>query len=150
MRQSIAPETTPIKPSHSVTLAPFPLPTAPYQHCRATLAAHLGAGGIAVLLTAPEQQRNRDYDFLFRPDSYFYCLCGFAVPHARPAPPICTPVSPTPVWEPACLGTSFAWSMGCLNQTRIDSRALARAAHVGNIYINRIRTTCNASAGSKR
>ena len=32
--------------------------------------------------TAPEQARNRDSDFLFRHDSYFYYLCGFTEPHA--------------------------------------------------------------------
>jgi Xaa-Pro aminopeptidase len=53
-----------------------------YAQRRATLAAHLGAGGIAILPTAPEQQRNRDSDFLFRPDSYFYYLSGFTEPHA--------------------------------------------------------------------
>jgi Xaa-Pro aminopeptidase len=53
-----------------------------YAQRRATLAAHLGAGGIAILPTAPEQQRNRDSDFLFRADSYFYYLSGFTEPHA--------------------------------------------------------------------
>lgn len=53
-----------------------------YAQRRATLAAHLGAGGIAILPTAPEQQRNRDSDFLFRHDSYFYYLSGFTEPHA--------------------------------------------------------------------
>jgi Xaa-Pro aminopeptidase len=57
-------------------------PPSIYQQRRATLAAHLGAGGIAILPTAPEQQRNRDSDFLFRPDSYFYYLSGFDEPHA--------------------------------------------------------------------
>lgn len=56
-------------------------PPSIYQQRRATLAAHLGAGGIAILPTAPEQQRNRDSDFLFRPDSYFYYLSGFTEPH---------------------------------------------------------------------
>ena len=32
--------------------------------------------------TAPEQQRNRDSDFLFRHDSYFYYLTGFTEPNA--------------------------------------------------------------------
>ena len=56
-------------------------PPSIYQQRRATLAAHLGAGGIAILPTAPEQPRNRDSDFLFRPDSYFYYLSGFTEPH---------------------------------------------------------------------
>jgi Xaa-Pro aminopeptidase len=54
----------------------------PYAQRRATLAAQLGTDGIAIIPTAPEQQRNRDSDFLFRPDSYFFYLCGFAEPHA--------------------------------------------------------------------
>jgi Xaa-Pro aminopeptidase len=53
-----------------------------YAQRRAALAAHLGKDGIAIIPTAPEQQRNRDNDFLFRPDSYFFYLCGFAEPHA--------------------------------------------------------------------
>ena len=53
-----------------------------YQARRATLARHLGPNGIAIIPTAPEQPRNRDSDFQFRPDSYFYYLCGFKEPHA--------------------------------------------------------------------
>lgn len=49
---------------------------------RAELARRIGANGIAVLPTAPEQQRNRDADFPFRPDSYFYYLSGFTEPQA--------------------------------------------------------------------
>ena len=56
--------------------------TAPYAQRRATLAAHIGQHGVAVLPTAPEQQRNRDSDFLFRFDSYFHYLSGFAEPRA--------------------------------------------------------------------
>jgi Xaa-Pro aminopeptidase len=53
-----------------------------YQRRRAALAAQLGQGGVAIIPTAPEQQRNRDSDFLFRADSYFYYLTGFTEPHA--------------------------------------------------------------------
>jgi Xaa-Pro aminopeptidase len=53
-----------------------------YAHRRARLAAQLGPGGIAIVPTAPEQQRNRDSDFLFRHDSYFYYLTGFTEPNA--------------------------------------------------------------------
>ena len=56
--------------------------TADYAGRRARLAAHIGAHGVAVLPTAPEQQRNRDADFLFRHDSYFHYLSGFAEPRA--------------------------------------------------------------------
>lgn len=53
-----------------------------YQGRRAELARRIGAAGIAILPTAPEQQRNRDADFLFRHDSYFYYLSGFTEPQA--------------------------------------------------------------------
>jgi Xaa-Pro aminopeptidase len=53
-----------------------------YRARRTELARRIGAGGVAILPTAPEQQRNRDADFLFRHDSYFYYLSGFTEPHA--------------------------------------------------------------------
>ncbi len=58
------------------------VPASVYAQRRARLAAQLGRAGIAIIPTAPEQQRNRDSDFLFRPDSYFYYLTGFTEPHA--------------------------------------------------------------------
>jgi Xaa-Pro aminopeptidase len=56
--------------------------TSLYAARRARVAAQLGAGGIAIIPTAPERQRNRDSDFLFRHDSYFYYLTGFSEPNA--------------------------------------------------------------------
>jgi Xaa-Pro aminopeptidase len=53
-----------------------------YAERRARLAAQLGVGGIAIIPTAREQQRNRDSDFLYRHDSYFYYLTGFTEPNA--------------------------------------------------------------------
>ena len=53
-----------------------------YAQRRARLAALLGPKGVAIIPTAPEQQRNRDSDFLYRPDSYFYYLTGFSEPQA--------------------------------------------------------------------
>jgi Xaa-Pro aminopeptidase len=53
-----------------------------YAQRRTALAAQLGKHGIAIVPTAPEQQRNRDADFLFRHDSYFYYLSGFTEPRA--------------------------------------------------------------------
>lgn len=53
-----------------------------YAERRARLAAQLGKDGIAIIPTAPERQRNRDSDFLFRFDSYFYYLTGFTEPNA--------------------------------------------------------------------
>ena len=49
---------------------------------RARLAEQLGADGIAIVPTAPERQRNRDSDFIYRHDSYFYYLTGFTEPNA--------------------------------------------------------------------
>ena len=54
----------------------------PYAERRARLAAQLGPGAIAIIPTAPEQRRNRDSDFPYRPDSYFYYLTGFEEPEA--------------------------------------------------------------------
>lgn len=53
-----------------------------YAKRRAQLAQAMGSGGIAIVPTAPEQQRNRDSDFPYRHDSYFYYLCGFTEPNA--------------------------------------------------------------------
>ncbi|CAK7022326.1 aminopeptidase P N-terminal domain-containing protein [Saezia sanguinis] len=60
-------------PSHTV-----------YQQRRTRVAQWLKAhgGGIAVLPTAPEVSRNRDNDYSYRPDSYFYYLTGFTEPGA--------------------------------------------------------------------
>ncbi|HKB52650.1 MAG TPA: aminopeptidase P N-terminal domain-containing protein [Ramlibacter sp.] len=53
-----------------------------YAQRRARVAAQLGAGGIAIVPTAPERQRNRDSGFPYRHDSYFYHLTGFTEPNA--------------------------------------------------------------------
>ena len=54
----------------------------PYSSRRARVAAQLGEGGIAIVPTAPERARNRDSDYLYRHDSYFYYLTGFSEPNA--------------------------------------------------------------------
>ncbi|NMM82395.1 Xaa-Pro aminopeptidase [Acidovorax sp. SRB_14] len=56
--------------------------TSVYAQRRARLATQLGPQGIALIPTAPERQRNRDSDFLYRHDSYFYYLTGFTEPNA--------------------------------------------------------------------
>jgi Xaa-Pro aminopeptidase len=56
--------------------------TSIYANRRAALAKQLGTGGIAIIPTAPERARNRDADFPFRHDSYFYYLTGFTEPNA--------------------------------------------------------------------
>ena len=53
-----------------------------YARRRARLAELLAPDGIAIIPTAPERQRNRDSDFLYRHDSYFYYLSGFTEPNA--------------------------------------------------------------------
>ena len=53
-----------------------------YAQRRARLAAQLGEGGVAIVPTAPERARNRDSDFPYRHDSYFYYLTGFTEPNA--------------------------------------------------------------------
>ena len=53
-----------------------------YAQRRARLAAQLGDQGVAIIPTAPVRQRNRDTDFLYRHDSYFYYLTGFTEPQA--------------------------------------------------------------------
>jgi Xaa-Pro aminopeptidase len=58
------------------------VPTSLYAQRRARMAAQLGGNGITIIPTAPERPRNRDSDFLFRHDSYFYYLTGFTEPNA--------------------------------------------------------------------
>ena len=57
-------------------------PSAVYAARRARVAAQIGANAIAIVPTAPERQRNRDSDFSYRHDSYFYYLTGFTEPNA--------------------------------------------------------------------
>ncbi len=51
---------------------------------RARLAAHMAhaGGGVAIVPTAPEVLRNRDADYPYRHDSYFYYLTGFTEPQS--------------------------------------------------------------------
>ena len=58
------------------------VPTSLYAQRRARMAAQLGPNGIALIPTAPERPRNRDTDYLYRHDSYFYYLTGFTEPNA--------------------------------------------------------------------
>ena len=56
--------------------------TSIYAQRRARLAAQLGEGAIALIPTAAVALRNRDSDFPYRHDSYFYYLSGFTEPDA--------------------------------------------------------------------
>jgi Xaa-Pro aminopeptidase len=57
-----------------------------YTERRARVAAQLSKDNslpaVAIIPTAPERARNRDSDFLYRHDSYFYYLTGFTEPGA--------------------------------------------------------------------
>jgi len=101
---------------------------------RARLAAQLGANGIAIVPTAPERPRNRDTDFLYRHDSYFYYLTGFTEPNAwlvlagnGRATLFCAPKDlEREIWDgyrlgpeaaPAALGVDEAFAVGDLDAT---------------------------------
>jgi Xaa-Pro aminopeptidase len=68
----------------STSLNTSSVSSAVYAKRRAAIGRALKAagGGIALLPTAPEVQRNRDSDFPYRHDSYFYYLTGFSEPGA--------------------------------------------------------------------
>ena len=104
----------------------------PYAQRRARAAAEMtrlgGPGGIAIIHTAPERPRNRDTDFLYRHDSYFYYLTGFAEPNAwlvltgdGKSTLFCQPKDlEREIWDgirlgpeaaPAALGVDEAWSV---------------------------------------
>jgi Xaa-Pro aminopeptidase len=53
-----------------------------YAERRARVAQQIGKDSLAVIPTAPERPRNRDSDFIYRHDSYFYYLTGFGEPNA--------------------------------------------------------------------
>ena len=55
-----------------------------YADRRAALIRHMQdkGGGVAIIPTAPEVMRNRDADYPYRHDSYFYYLSGFTEPEA--------------------------------------------------------------------
>ena len=104
----------------------------PYAQRRARAAAEMtrlgGPGGIAIIPTAPERPRNRDTDFLYRHDSYFYYLTGFTEPNAwlvltadGRSTLFCQPKDlEREIWDgirlgpeaaPAALGVDEAWSV---------------------------------------
>ena len=106
---------------------------APYARRRAYLASLLGKDGIAIIPTAPERQRNRDSDFLYRHDSYFYYLTGFTEPNAclvltsdSQATLFCQPKDlEREIWDgirlgpqaaPTALGVNAAYSIADLDQ----------------------------------
>jgi Xaa-Pro aminopeptidase len=107
-----------------------------YEKRRAAVARALKAagGGVAVLPTAPELPRNRDSDFPYRHDSYFYYLTGFTEPGAwlvieasGKSTLFCRPKDlEREIWDgirlgpkaaPAALGVSAAFSVDTLDTT---------------------------------
>ena len=52
-----------------------------YARRRKRLMAEMGEG-VAIIPTSPQQRRNRDVEYPYRPDSDFYYLTGFAEPNA--------------------------------------------------------------------
>jgi Xaa-Pro aminopeptidase len=106
-----------------------------YQKRRAAVARALkaGGGGVALLPTAPELPRNRDSDFPYRHDSYFYYLTGFDEPGAWLAidasgrsTVFCRPKNPErEIWDglrlgpkaaPDALGVAAAFSVDLLDE----------------------------------
>lgn len=104
-----------------------------YATRRARVARQLGEGGIAIVPTAPMQPRNRDADYPYRPDSYFYYLTGFTEPSAwlvltaeGQATLLCQPKdTEREIWDglrlgpeaaPAALGIDQAFSVAELEQ----------------------------------
>ncbi|MBN8441312.1 MAG: Xaa-Pro aminopeptidase [Thauera sp.] len=63
---------------------PIQLDIAPFRARRERLLARMAAagGGVAILPTAPERARNRDTQYPYRHDSYFYYLTAFREPEA--------------------------------------------------------------------
>ncbi len=104
-----------------------------YAQRRARVAAQLGPGAVAIIPTARVQPRNRDTDYIFRPDSYFYYLTGFTEPDAwlvlradGHSTLFCPPKDPTrEIWDglrlgpqaaPQALGVDEAYSVDELPQ----------------------------------
>ncbi|MES2423232.1 MAG: aminopeptidase P N-terminal domain-containing protein, partial [Pseudomonadota bacterium] len=107
-----------------------------YAQRRATVAAQMARDangpGVAIVPTALERPRNRDSDFLYRHDSYFYYLTGFTEPNAwlviasdGRSTLFCQPKDlEREIWDgfrlgpeaaPAVLGVDAAFSVATLN-----------------------------------
>ncbi|MES9904650.1 MAG: aminopeptidase P N-terminal domain-containing protein [Sedimenticola sp.] len=55
---------------------------AEFKRRRRQLMRMMGEGGIAILPSAPVVRRNRDVDYIYRPDSDFHYITGFIEPHS--------------------------------------------------------------------
>ncbi len=58
------------------------MPPTEFVRRRQALMDLIGPGGMALIPSSPVKSRNRDVDYPYRPDSYFYYLTGFAEPEA--------------------------------------------------------------------
>jgi Xaa-Pro aminopeptidase len=69
---------------NSLTELTSPIAVDVYRNRRERVLAVLRerGGGVAIVPTAPEVMRNRDTDYSYRHDSYFYYLTGFTEPEA--------------------------------------------------------------------
>ena len=116
--------------------------TAVYRSRRARLAETMrqAGGGVALLPTAPERQRNSDSDHPYRHDSHFHYLTGFAEPGAwlllnasGYTTLVCRPRdADREIWDgfrlgpsaaPAALGVDAAFPLAQLDTTMIDAIA---------------------------
>jgi Xaa-Pro aminopeptidase len=79
-----SPDQPRIAPADTPDTAAATTVPAVYRERRARVIDALRAhgGGVAILPTAPVAMRNRDADYPYRHDSYFYYLTGFAEPDA--------------------------------------------------------------------
>jgi Xaa-Pro aminopeptidase len=116
--------------------------TSVFQERRARLALALQAagGGVALIPTAPERQRNSDNDHPFRHDSSFHYLTGFDEPSAwlvlnasgRSAL-FCRPKNPEmEIWDgvrlgvdaaPEALGVDAAFEIGSIDSVMLEQLA---------------------------
>ena len=113
--------------------AAFPINVYAQRRAAVANAMQAAGGGIALLPTAPEAPRNRDSDYAYRHDSYFYYLTGFTEPGAWLAIEasgqstlFCRPKDvEREIWDglrlgpeaaPAALGVQAAFSLELLNE----------------------------------
>src|SRR5438132_7305180 len=113
---------------------PVPLTDTVRMRRRACIAETMSreGGGVAIVPTAPERQRNSDNDFPYRYDSHFHHLTGFVEPQAwlvitstGHSTLFCRPKDPErEIWDgfrcgpdaaPAALGVDEAWPVGELD-----------------------------------
>ena len=126
------------RPAYSAAMSLKPSADSPFAQRRARLAAALQArgGGVAIVPTAPERQRNSDNDHPYRHGSDFHYLTGFAEPGAwlivksdGVATLLCRPKdAEREIWDgfrlgpdaaPAALGVDAASALDKLDETMV-------------------------------